>query len=686
MNKLYLDLETFSHVDIKHGTYKYAENSKILLFAYAFNDEPAQVLDCTAVHDPLAKVNALLKKADIIVAHNSMFDRTVLSYHISDLAKPVKWQDTMVKAFAHSLPGSLDKLCDILGIGADEAKDKDGKKLIRFFCKPQTKKGKEDWVNTRYTHPLEWARFVEYARLDVEAMRAVDKKLPNWNMALEYPHWHLDQAINDRGFLVDVELVDAAIKAVDTEREVLSARTALLTGGVVESASQGAKLIAFIASEHDYHLENLQKATVEQALSDPQLPRAVKLILENRLSVSTTSTSKYAALHRSVNSDNRLRGTLQFAGASRTGRWAGRTFQPQNLPRPSLKQYDIDIGIRAFKLGCAEIVTDNIMELASSTIRSCITAPEGSKLVVSDLSNIEGRVQCWLANETWKLKAFSDFDKGEGYDLYKVAYAKAFGVHPKDVTSAQRQVGKVLELAMGYQGGVGAFVTFAEVYNLDLNDLADAAWDEIPEHIKNESISYLNVRKSDPKYDAAGMSERVFVTCDSLKRMWRESHSNINDLWYAIDRYSKMAATVPTSIFGNDMLKFKQDGSWLRIRLPSGRYLCYPAARVTEGKLTFKHVNPDNRKWTFTDTYGGKLFENICQAVSRDILAYNMHKIDELGYKIVLTVHDEVICETPDSPDFNDEHLSKLLAQCPPWAEGLPLAAGGFECKSYRKD
>lgn len=684
MNKLYLDLETFSATPIKHGTYRYAADAEILLFAYAFNDAPARVIDVTADSEGLAKIAALMARADVLVAHNSMFDRTVLSYNIAGVKTAEAWLDTMVKAFCHSLPGSLATLCDILGIGSDVAKDKEGKKLINLFCKPQGKNRKVSRASSA-THPEEWVKFVEYARLDVEAMRAVDKALPDWNMEVEQPHWVLDQTINDRGFKVDTFLVDGALTAIGIEKIHLTARTKTLTGGVVASATQTQAVIDYVKDAFDFELPDLKKATLEKMLTDKNLPREVRLIIDNRLKISTTSTSKYQALKRSVNDDGRLRGTLQFAGAMRTGRWAGRTFQPQNLPRPALKQLAIDMGIIALKAGCADMITDNMMELASSCIRSCIVAPVGKKLVVSDLSNIEGRVQAWLANEEWKLTAFANFDNGIGHDLYKVAYAKSFGIKAEDVTGDQRQVGKVQELALGYQGGVGAFSTFAEVYGIDLDQLADDAWDTLPDQDINEAASWLDVRKTDKSY-VHTMSDRAFIACDVLKRMWRSAHSNVNDLWYELERAAKSAIEMPTRVFRAGKIAMRCDGAWLRIRLPSGRYLCYPNARIFEGGIQYKGVNQFTRKWGYLDTYGGKLFENICQAVSRDILAYNMHIIDKAGYKIVLTVHDEVICECPDLPEFNDTHLSKLLAEQPPWALDIPLAAGGFECYSYRKD
>lgn len=682
IKKLFLDLETFSETPIKNGTYRYAEDASILLFAYAIDDEPAQVIDLTcgdeAKHS--IKIKILMSNADTLIAHNSMFDRSVLNYN--GFIQPIeKWRDTMIKAFIHSMVGSLDQLCKLLGVTSDKAKDKEGKKLIRLFCMPQ----KDGTRNTRLTHPDEWAQFVEYARLDVEAMREVDKKLPEWNTESEQRHWALDQKINDRGFKVDTELVESALTAIDSEKITLKAEASELTDGDVESTTKGKVLLEYILSEYGVKLPNLQKATLERRMLDQNLPDGVRDLIANRLQASTTSTSKYTALARSVNIDGRLRGTLQFAGAMRTGRWAGRTFQPQNLPRPSLSNDEIDQGIEALKLDCAEMINDNIMDLTSSALRGCIVAPEGMKFCISDLSNIEGRDQAWLAGETWKIQAFRDFDEGNGPDLYKLAYAKSFGVRHQDVTKDQRQIGKVQELALGYGGGVGAFVTFATAYGINLDHLADDAWDTLPSDLKAEAASYLGYMKS--QGEAPKMSDRAFITCDTLKRMWRRAHPATSSMWKELEVACVNAIVSPNATFRvGDFIAVRRTGNWLRIRLPSGRYLCYPSPRMHKGGIQYKGTNAMSRKWEYLDTYGGKIFENICQAVARDILADNMHLIENAGYAIVLSIHDEVICEAPDNDQFSHSALSQLLSTVPPWAQGIPLAADGFETHRYKKD
>jgi DNA polymerase len=344
----------------------------------------------------------------------------------------------------------------------------------------------------------------------------------------------------------------------------------------------------------------------------------------------------------------------------------------------------IDAGIEAMLAGCAHLTTDNVMELASSAIRSCIIAPPGKKLVVADLSNIEGRDQAWLANEEWKLQAFREFDEGIGPDLYKLAYSKSFGTTPDKVTKDQRQVGKVQELALGYEGGVGAFATFAGVYGINLDDLADKVLENAPRELVNAADNYFSfvIKEKRPRY---GLSDDAFVACDVLKRAWREAHPNITSYWAQLKNAVIRAMNHRGSTVVTLGLKITST-SWLRIVLPSGRSLVYPSPKLVDGAVTYMGVDQFTRKWTRISTHGGKLFENLCQAVARDVMAANMPRIEAAGYQIVLTVHDEIIAEAPDLPEFNADHLASLLATNPDWAPDMPLAAAGFETYRYRKD
>ena len=696
---LWLDLETYSETPIKNGTHAYAENAEIMLFAWAIDSDPVQVWDVTANTKIPLELRLALKNPDVLIyAHNSHFDRTVLNHAMPGVAAGgvERWRDTMVRALAHGLPGSLGDLCDILSVSQDKAKDKAGKQLIQQFCKPRPKNSTIRRATAK-THPVEWQRFVEYAGLDIDAMREIDKKLPAWNYSgQELALWHRDQRINDRGVFMDVQLAEAAVTAVEMEQRVLAKRTRELTDNEVQAAPQRDAMLKHIAEAFGIELPDMQASTLQRRVNDPDLPFELRELLAIRLQASSTSTSKYKTLMKGVSRDGRLRGTLQFCGASRTGRWAGRLFQPQNLPRPTLKQAEIDFGIEALKSGCADLLYDDVMQLTSSALRGCIMAPAGKKLVVSDLSNIEGRVLAWLAGEKWKLQAFRDYDtiigtdeKGEairaGHDLYKLAYAKSFGVHPDEVDKDQRQVGKVQELALGYEGGVGAFLTFSLAYNIDLEEMASAAIDNIPRNILDEAVrAYEWAVKQKRTY---GLSKRAYVVCDSFKRLWREAHAATFSFWKEIDQATRRAIATPDITISCRKLKLRRDGSWLRIQLPSGRAVCYPGARIDDsGKISYMGINTYSRKWQRLQTYGGKLAENVTQATARDVMAANMPGVEDNGYDIILTVHDEVLTEAPNTADYSHEHLSTLLATNPAWALDLPLSAGGFEAYRYKKD
>jgi DNA polymerase len=685
MRTLYLDLETFSETPITHGTHAYAANAEILLAAWAWDDGPVRVHDLT-LSDLSSEFADHLRDPDTeVVIHNSHFDRTVIR-HVWGIDIPTsRIHDTMVQAMAHSLPGSLGMLCEVLGLPSDKAKDKDGKRLIQLFTKPLGKNRKLDRA-TRETHPEEWERFKAYAASDIEAMREVKKRMPMVNFTpAERELWQLDQRINDRGVAIDLKLVYSAIEAIDRAKRELAGRTVELTAGDVSSTTLNEIFRLHVFEAFGVDLPDLQMATIEKTLALPDLNPALRELLLIRLQASSTSTAKYRVLLRGTSADGRLRGLLQFCGALRTGRWAGRLFQPQNLPRPTLKQKAIDAGIEALRAGCAHLTTDNVMELVSSAIRSCIVAPNRQKLVVADLSNIEGRVQSWLANEEWKLKAFRDFDAGEGPDLYKLAYSKSFGVAPDKVTGDQRQVGKVQELALGYEGGVGAFATFAGAYGINLDDLAEKVLLDAPDNVVALADRFLGWTKKDkrPRY---GLSEDAFVACDVLKRMWRDAHPNISGYWAALKDLVIKALVNRGNTFNELGLRVRASKNWLLLGLPSGRALCYPSPKIEDGdKITYMGIDQYTRKWTRIHTHGGKLFENLCQAVARDIMAANMPLIEAAGYQIVLTVHDEIIAEAPDEPQYNAEHMASLLAANPSWAPDIPLAAAGFETYRYRK-
>lgn len=691
MRIVYGDTETYSECDLtKCGSARYAEDpsTEITLAQWAVDDGEPQVWDCTKDGRPQAFIDLLLAPNTLLVFHNAAFDMAVMREVWGLNIRPEKFLDTMVKGLAHGLPGSLDKIGQIVGLEPDQAKDKRGRELIQLFAKPRPKNSILRRA-TRLTHPKEWNEFIEYSRQDVVAMRAIDKRLPSWNYKPGHPElalWHLDRRINDRGIAVDVDLARSAIVAVDREQKRLKNAVATQTDGLVTNVSQRDNLLSYICAEYGVDLPDLKADTVRRRLEDPSLPEGVKLLLSIRLEATKTSTAKYKALINAVSSDGRLRNTMQFAGASRTSRWAHRLFQPGNMPRPDMKQPQIDEGINALKADCAELFFDNVMRLTANTVRGCIVAPPGKKLVIADLSNIEGRGLAFLAGERWKLKAFADFDAGIGEDLYKVAYGRSFNIDPKEATGQKRQIGKVMELGLGYEGGVAAFLTFAAVYNMDLQDLAKAVWATAStEALDNAKGMWSWAQK---KKRTLGLPMEVYVACEVLKAAWREAHAATKALWAAAGDAVRLAIKNPGETFPvGQHLKVRRDGAWLRIRLPSGRYLCYIHPGVDEdGQITYFGVNQYTRQWGRIKTYGGKLVENATQAFARDVLAYNMPAIEAAGYEIVLSVHDELLTETPDRPEFNADVLGQMMATPPEWAKGIPLAAAGFETLRYRKD
>jgi DNA polymerase len=702
---LYGDTETYSAEPIRNGHYKYAENAEVLLYTYALDDGPVRVVDFTLGSDAALDAMELeqhVADADETVFQNSMFDRAVLWARAPHLCPPLaKWRDTYVQALAHSLPGGLEKLCEILNVDLDKRKLAAGKQLIQLFCKPRPVNSKIRRA-TRETHPTEWRQFVEYAVHDVEAMRVIHRKLPTWNYSgAELALWHLDQRVNDRGFAIDVDLAAAAIRTAEREQKRLATRTQELTnydaetGEGVASATQRDRLLEHILLAHGVALPDMTADTLERRLVDEDLPQPVRELINIRLQAAAASVSKYKAMLRSVCRDGRIRGSLQFDGAMRTGRWAGRLVQPQNFMRtPKYLAKEVELAAGAIASDAVDLVYDKPMEVLSAGVPWAITAPKGKKLVAADLSNIEGRVLAWLAGEDWKLQAFREQDAdpdNKAKDLYVIGYAKSFRMRIEDVVADHeaggdwRQIGKVQELALGYQGAVGAFVSMAGVYRIDLEKMAAQAVLEPQMEAKAQAAW----RKAEEQKRTLGLSERVYKVCWAFTQLWRRANPKIVQLWRDLEDAARAAIRLPDNVYPVGRLEFGRVANWLRVRLPSGRFLCYPSPRVDDetGQISYMGVNQYTRRWQRIPTYGGKIAENIDQAISRDVMADRMPVIESAGYEIVMHVHDEVVAEVPEHDELlTFEGLAALLATNPSWATGLPLAAAGFESHRYRKD
>lgn len=700
VKQLWSDLETYSDVPIKCGAHRYSEGAEVFMWAFAVDDDAVYVWDIVNSRlywqEPLSGeweseallegtvpplLLAALKNSEFEVwfQNGGMFDFVMLQNKMPEVLALVdqsRWRDTMIQAYSHALPGSLDKLGIALELPNDEKKDKRGKQLIQLFCKPQNDVFFEKYGTRRasvHTHPKEWMEMVEYAGGDIVTMRAVHKLIPKWNYrGKQIALWHADLRINNRGFMVDMQLAEAAVEAVEIAKKVLADRTKEITDDRVSSTNRRDMLLKYILAEYGVELPDLRADTLERRLEDPDLPDAVHELLRIRLVASMNSTSKYRTLMNSVCHDSRIRGGAQFRGAGRTGRYAHRMFQHGNMPRPTISQALIEAGIGVAKADLELlylVLGDEIVQWASSAIRSCIVAPPGRLLAVADLANIEGRVAAWLAGEEWKLQAFRDYDsvigkdaKGKdirkGADLYILAYANSFNVPVESVPPKgdERQIGKVEELMFQYGGGVGAWLTGAATYGIDLDKMTDQVYPTLQPWAVEEAMNYLTYLNDQAKSWHAktvtklerqlaqglevltsrealdekliekltkarmGLPYKTFVTCDAIKRMWRKAHPRISSYWKELEEGVREAVANPKRTIRCRKVLIRCSGSWLRIQLPSGRQLCYPSIEVSDtGVISYMGPNTYSRKWSRITTYGGKLFEN-CIAEGTEVL------------------------------------------------------------------
>ncbi|WFD55459.1 DNA polymerase I [Escherichia phage Ioannina] len=758
--RLFLDTETFSGVDLKKvGAYAYAEHptTEIMICTYAIDEGRVQTWDATESPKMPSELRKALravvrKKAKIVMANGLLFDRLVIREKWGIDLPVCQIEDTMIMAFRHALPGSLDMQCQVLGVDAEHAKDKAGKALIKRFCKPTPKTYKVRRY-TRETHPEEWAKFLKYARFDIIAMREVYWRIPDWgNTPKEDQILAIDQLINDRGFNVDTELAYAAIKAVEAHKEELKEEAMEKFGGKL-TGNDFLPLLRDIAPAFTIH--NAQKSTLNDLLEDPDFPDEGKVLIEMRLGASSTASTKYNPLVNGLSSDGRRRGCLQYGGAKRTLRWAGKSFQPQNLARGEysddhegkikrrdgesdvsfwVRSHMLTNGINSLLRGTAHWAYD-ISKLTASTVRGCIIPAKGKKFVVADYSNVEGRGLAWIAGEKTALMVFK-----AGRDIYCETAGKMFGLDPDYIKANRkdlRQIGKACELGLGYGGGVAAFLQFAKNLGLDLYAMADVMKGTFPDHIwaaakRGYEYARINEAKRPPKPGKKDerptyiLPKNVWLTCDAIKRMWRESHPETVRFWAELEDAVLCAIRNPGKSYwaganvrpdGKQALKImrtkaKHDptfdderddpdapGWWLKVELPSGRIMSYPGIALsvttevdedtgkkkTNTRIKYQGENQTTRQWGFQYTYGGKLTENIVQALCRDILAWAMPGVEAAGYEIVLSVHDELITEVPDTDDYTTEELCRLMCDLPVWAKGFPLAAEGDIMYRYRK-
>lgn len=648
MKVLNIDIETFSSVDlIKCGVYAYADSPdfEILLFAYSADGAPVEVVDLAQGEKLPHDIIVALHNIHVTkIAYNANFERTCIAAHFGIPQDPAEWKCTAVDASRLGLPGNLAGVAEALNL--DQQKDTAGKALIRYFsipCKPT--KTNEGRTRNLPEHDREkWEMYKEYNRIDVEVEMAIRKKIdPALSVSpFEQDLWSLDQRINDRGVYLDRLLVDQAIECNEEFASELMDESKEITG--LTNPNSRAQLLEWL-KENGAETETLRKDDVERMLAEPQTEE-VRTVLEHRQELSRASVSKYKAMERSVCSDGRIKGLLQFYGAGRTGRWAGRIVQVQNLTKNYLSDIEnASYVVKAGNFGTLDLLfKESKNDILSQLVRTALIASPGNRLIVSDFSAIEARVIAWFAQENWRLRVFETHGK-----IYEASAAEMFNVPIESIDKGSdlRQRGKVSELALGYQGGPGAL----------------------------KAMGALDM----------GLEEGEL---QGLVNAWRAANKNIVNFWYACDRAAIEAVRDRTSVKTHGIV-FQHLKGILYVTLPSGRQLAYVKPRIVEGKfgqpsIEFMGLNSVG-KWGKVETYGGKLVENIVQATARDCLAESMMRVEEAGYRIVMHVHDELVTDTPIGFGSLAE-VEEIMSQPIDWAPGLTLNAEGFETTFYMKD
>lgn len=654
--KLHIDIETYSSIDIKtHGSYRYfeSEDFEILMIAYALGDEDIKIIDLASGDKIPQAFLSLYNDPEVEKwAHNANFERVAFETYC--MGRPTEeWHCSAVLTSYAGLPLSLMGASEALELG-EKGKQSIGTSLIKLFSVPQkpTKVNKGRMRRLPSDDPEKWEQFKEYCRMDVEAEREITERLASVEIpASERALYILDQKINDRGVLVDTDFARNCIE-IDTElKDDLLGEMKTLTG--LENPNSLAQLRSWLSNELGYTVTSLTKDIVQEILDECDI-RSVRDILELRQKTGKTSVKKYITMLNCAGADLRARGLLLFNGAFRTGRWAGRLVQLHNLPRNYIDRIkEVRNFFKTLSYGDLSLAFDGISSVLSQLIRTAFVAPEGKTLAVADFSAIEARVIAWLAGEQWRMDVFATHGK-----IYEASASMMFNIPLEEITkgSELRQKGKVAELALGYQGAVGAMKTMGAA--------------------------------------EMGLSE---AEMQDVVTKWRQASPKIVGLWYAIDRACKKAiglqgrAKVVLKEYHN--LEFNYEMDSLTIKLPSGRKLYYNQAKVVYGGKfggeVVKYMGFDSvtNRWTWLDSYGGKFTENIIQAIARDALAESMLNLDKNGVEIIMHVHDEVVSEVPENnADETLKNICDIMAIPLPWAPTLKLTADGYHTKFYMKD
>lgn len=637
---LNIDIETFSDVSIEYGVQAYCNspNFNILLFGFAVGNSPVQIVDLTTEELPQWIVSALTDKNYIKSAYNVPFEFNCLSKYLNLDLDITQWSDTMVQALENGLPSSLEKCAEVLGL--EHQKDKRGKALIKKFSIPD-KKGNRLYPKSDLVSKADWEIFKLYCKQDVEVERAIRNAIP-LILRREFDLWCIDQNINNRGVRLDTNFCKNAISIYDKYSKDCLERMRTLTK--LDNPKSPKQLIEWLYSKN-INTKSLDKSTVKDLLAT-DIPKDVKEVLQLRQEISKTSIKKYYTMLESVSKGDRIRGILQFYGANRTGRWAGRIIQPQNLPQNHITDLDFSRSLVANGDYDSFYQCYDVAQTLSELIRTALIPSDGCRFIVSDFSAIEARVIAWVSGEKWRLEVF----KNDG-DIYCASASEMFKVPvvKHGINGHLRQKGKIAELALGYGGSVGALT----------------------------SMGALKM----------GIAEEEL---QPLVEQWRESNLHITKLWKDVENATIRVIKGGRAETINGLITIFRDLDNLYIRLPNERRLTYRNPTLVTNKfgksaIGYMGVNQTTKKWEIIETFGGKLTENIIQAIARDCLAENIIKLESMGFKIVFHVHDEVIIDCPIGKSSAEE-VAKIMGEPISWAKGLPLKADAYECNYYKKD
>lgn len=649
-----LDFETYSETDIGAcGSFRYMEDPAFepLLIGFAYDDDPVTVIDYTAGEALPAEVLHDLWSPHVIKsAWNCAFERYVLWKHYGRYCPPEQWEDSMILSAQCGLPASLGEAGKALGLGEDQAKLKDGKALIRYFCMPckPTKANGERTRNLPEHAPDKWERFKTYNGQDVVSERAIRELLSPWKpLPEEHRFWCLDARINENGMRIDTQLATNAVQMDNRYKEELTARAIEISG--LENPKSVSQIKTWLYDQEGKQFPSLNKKVVADVVSQLRSDKA-REFMALRAELSKSSTAKYEAMLRSVCPDGHGKGYFQFYGANRTGRFAGRLVQLQNLPQNHMEDLaEARELVRNGHYTALRALYDSVSSTLSELIRTALIPEEGCKIMVADFSAIEARVIAWFADEAWRLDVFRN-----GGDIYCASASQMFKVPVvKHGTNGHlRQKGKIAELALGYGGGVNALKAFGA--------------------------------------DKMGMSEEEMQETVDL---WRESSPHIVAMWRALEKAAiRCVVRRSTTVSEIGSVRFDYEQGILWMTLPSGRRIAYYGAKYEESQwdrtrkvLSYMGVDQKTKRWARLETWGGKLTENLVQATARDCLREAMLALDDAGYDIRAHVHDEVIVSEPIG-GRDVEEMAALMGRDIPWAPGLPLRADGYETPFYKKD